>query len=150
MRRPTWDCTVSRGTCLVIRASVLGLTLATRRHRRWRRIGAATTAAATTVSASPAAAGPAAGGESESTAPVVLLRRPGFGRTLAVASGMYKVVLTVDGKDYSETIRIEPDPNAPVIDLAADDEKMTDTDEDDTTSEEGEEREEGPEKPGLP
>ena len=31
----------------------------------------------------------------------------------AVAAGTYRVVLTVDGKEYTTTVRIENDPNAP-------------------------------------
>jgi hypothetical protein len=38
-----------------------------------------------------------------------------------VPPGLYRVVLSVDGKDYTQTIRIEPDPNAPNIEIVADD-----------------------------
>jgi photosystem II stability/assembly factor-like uncharacterized protein len=113
--------------------------------------GPARAAAAATVAGAPpaAAASPAAGSESESAAPPVLPGRPGgFGRAAAVTPGMYRVVLSVDGKEFSETVRVEPDPSAPVIEIAADEETMMD-DEMDAVAEEGEEgeEEEGPERP---
>ena len=61
---------------------------------------------------------------------------------------MYRVVLTVDGKDHAETIRVEPDPNAPIVEIAADLEEMTDDEEAEAMNEEEEgEEEKGPEKP---
>jgi hypothetical protein len=107
--------------------------------------GPPTAAAAATIAAAPTAAGSAAAGtESESAAPPVPERR--FGRALAVSPGLYRVVLTVDGKEFSQTIRVEPDPNGPMIELADDDDEMNDEDEPEAMTEEGEE-EEGPAKP---
>jgi photosystem II stability/assembly factor-like uncharacterized protein len=72
----------------------------------------------------PAATGrPALGAaESESGQPAQPQpRRFGaFGRGRAVPPGTYRVVLTVDGKDYAQTVRVEPDPNAPAPEIAAD------------------------------
>jgi photosystem II stability/assembly factor-like uncharacterized protein len=115
--------------------------------------GSARATAGAAPSSAAGAASPAGGSESESAAPVVSQRRAGgFGRAQAVSPGTYRVVLTVDGKDFSETVRVEPDPNAPIIELAADDEELTDDEEFEAMSgadeEEGEE-EEGPEKPSV-
>ena len=30
-----------------------------------------------------------------------------------MAPGNYRIVLTVDGKEYSQTVRVDPDPNLP-------------------------------------
>jgi photosystem II stability/assembly factor-like uncharacterized protein len=86
-----------------------------------------------------AAQAPAASGESESAEPVALFRR--FGRLQAVPPGLYRVVLTVDGKDFTQTVRVEPDPNAPYLEIAADDDEAQDKD-DEMPGEEGEEEEE--------
>ncbi len=53
-------------------------------------------------------------GESSSAEPG---RRPerregAFGRPQAVAPGTYRIVLTVDGQEFSRVVRIEPDPDA--------------------------------------
>jgi photosystem II stability/assembly factor-like uncharacterized protein len=86
---------------------------------------AAASGSGTGAQARPAAGGAAAraggGGESESVTEAVPARRFGFGRLQAVPPGLYRIVLSVDGKDYTQTIRVEPDPNAPNIEIAADD-----------------------------
>jgi hypothetical protein len=45
----------------------------------------------------------------------------GFGGT-PVPPGTYRVVLTVDGKEYSQAIRVEADPTVPPSDVIAEDE----------------------------
>ena len=89
-------------------------------------------------SARAAGAAGAASGESESGEPVPQLR---FARLQPVPPGSYRVVLTVDGKDFTQTVRVEPDPNAPYLELAADDDEEQDEDEE-MLDEEGEEEEE--------
>jgi hypothetical protein len=53
--------------------------------------------------------------------PEQALRRPGglFGQP--VNPGMYRVVLSVDGKDYTQGLRVEADPNAATNAIAAGD-----------------------------
>jgi photosystem II stability/assembly factor-like uncharacterized protein len=106
--------------------------------------GPARAAAAPTAGASTTAPAPAGGSQIESAAPASPVGGR-FGRALPVSPGLYRVVLTVDGKDLSETVRVEPDPNAPIAELAADEEAMGDDDESEGVTEEGEE--EGPEEP---
>ena len=84
-----------------------------------------------------AASASAATGESESAAPVPIFR---FGRIQPVPPGSYRVVLTVNGKDFTQTVRVEPDPNAPYLEIAADDEEQDENEE--MIDEEGEEEEE--------
>jgi hypothetical protein len=60
------------------------------------------------------AAGVAAGGGAPADATAAAAAggggRGGFGRIATAGPGSYRIVLTVDGKDYSRTLRIEPDP----------------------------------------
>jgi hypothetical protein len=56
-------------------------------------------------------------------------------------------VLNVDGKDYTQTIRIEPDPSIPLVEqLVADEGQEQDSDEliEEGEEEEGEEGEDNP------
>ena len=144
-RRRTRDCTAWPGTCRGVRgqrrlsgwvsvravAEEVGQSPGSRRrrqhagtHARWGRRFAERDARA----AAPAG------------------RFGGFGRAASVTPGLYRVVLTVDGKEYSETVRVEPDPSAPIVEIAADDDEMTaDEEEFEPMTEEGEE-EEGPDK----
>jgi hypothetical protein len=46
----------------------------------------------------------------------------GFGGQ-PVPPGTYRVVLTVDGKEYSQVVRVESDPNYPNVDLIASEEE---------------------------
>jgi hypothetical protein len=39
----------------------------------------------------------------------------GFGGGRPAAPGAYRVVMTVDGQDFSTTVRIEADPNVPAL-----------------------------------
>ncbi|MFN7734016.1 MAG: PDZ domain-containing protein, partial [Pirellula sp.] len=81
----------------------------------------AAAAPAATAAATPAAAAPAqtetAGGESGTPAPSEgqpAPRRGGFGgRTRVAPSGTYRVVLSVDGKEFFQDLRVISDPNAP-------------------------------------
>jgi hypothetical protein len=82
-----------------------------------------------------------AGGETESAAP---LPPPRFGRLQSVPPGLYRVVLTVDGKDYTQNLRVVPDPNAPLAELAADEEREEEEADGMFEAEEGPEGEEGP------
>jgi photosystem II stability/assembly factor-like uncharacterized protein len=96
-------------------------------------------------------AGPPGGGESETAiAEPVPQRRFGFlGRVQTVPPGLYRIVLNVDGKDYTQIIRVEPDPNIPLAEqLIADEGQEQDADE---MIEEGEEEEgeEGEDNPSL-
>jgi photosystem II stability/assembly factor-like uncharacterized protein len=43
-----------------------------------------------------------------------------------VLPGAYRVVLTVDGKEYAETIRVEPDPSTPASEIMASEGYLTD------------------------
>ena len=49
------------------------------------------------------------------------LNRPG-GERFAAEPGEYRVVLTVDGTEYVQTLTVEPDPNAPRAGISARDE----------------------------
>src|SRR5262249_28287247 len=53
----------------------------------------------------------------------------GFGGGRPVQPGMYRVVLSVDGQDYTQDLRVEADPSAPNGVIIADDDE--DEDEDD-------------------
>ncbi len=53
-------------------------------------------------------------------------RRPGRQGPQAAAPGMYRVVLTVDGKEYSQGLRVEPDPSLPPDTIAQDDDEEND------------------------
>src|SRR5262249_60574357 len=48
----------------------------------------------------------------------------GFGQSVAL--GMYRVVLTVDGKELIQNVRVEADPTLPATILAGDGETNTD------------------------
>ncbi len=80
-------------------------------------------------------AGPGQGEPSnseEEAAPPSQPRR-GPARPQPVPPGTYRVVLTVDGKDLSRTVQVEPDPNGPSSGLAA--EEVEDLFEDDDEQE---------------
>jgi photosystem II stability/assembly factor-like uncharacterized protein len=47
------------------------------------------------------------------TGPALLAMLPGRGPQIRAVPGMYRVVLTVDGKEYSQGLRIEADPTLP-------------------------------------
>jgi photosystem II stability/assembly factor-like uncharacterized protein len=101
------------------------------------------------ATAAPGGAGPAGGGESETaTAEPVPRGRFGFlGRVQTVPPGLYRIVLNVDGKDYTQTIRVEPDPSIPLAEqLVADEGQEQDSDEliEEGEEEEGEEGEHDP------
>ncbi len=79
---------------------------------------------ATTESQGPTAtaqAGAAPAGDRPSTPRPPSGRPGGFGGGRRVPSGSYKLVLTVDGQEFTQTIRVEADPNVPPT-LAADQE----------------------------
>jgi hypothetical protein len=57
---------------------------------------------------------------------------------------LYRVVLTVDGKDYTQNLRVVPDPNVPLAELAADEEREEQEADGMFEEEEGPEGEEGP------
>jgi hypothetical protein len=48
---------------------------------------------------------------------------PGFGGGRAAPPGTYRVVLTVDGREFSQVLRLEADPSGRVGLSAADDEE---------------------------
>ena len=80
---------------------------------------------------------PAAGPpRAEPQPPSRRLPPPGMlrGRPRPASPGTYRVVLTVDGQEFTQTVRIEPDPDAPVT---ADEETLVDQED---TDEEEEER----------
>jgi hypothetical protein len=53
-----------------------------------------------------------------------------LGRVQTVPPGLYRIVLSVDGKDYAQTLRVEPDPSLPLAEqLAADEGQEQDSDE---------------------
>ena len=115
---------------------------------RARGAGSAGGGSGTTPARTPAGAGGSPSATPAAAAPAG--RFGGFGRAASVTPGLYRVVLTVDGKEYSETVRVEPDPSAPIVEIAADDDEMTaDEEEFEPMNEEGEE-EEGPDKPFDP
>ncbi len=82
-----------------------------------------------------------AGGETESAAPTP---PPRFGRLQPVPPGLYRVVLNVDGKDYTQNLRVLPDPNAPLAELAADEGSDDEKVEGMLEEEEGAEGDDGP------
>jgi hypothetical protein len=45
--------------------------------------------------------------------------RGGFGGAQLVAPGIYRVILTVDGQEFTQTVRVDPDPTLPNHILAA-------------------------------
>ena len=51
---------------------------------------------------------------------------PGFQQQARVPPGTYRVVLTVDGQDYSTTVRVEADPNVPQRGVAEDEPPFVD------------------------
>ncbi|MFM7075307.1 MAG: PDZ domain-containing protein [Planctomycetaceae bacterium] len=112
------------------------------------------TAAEASAEAPPAAAGEsgAAEGESAGEAAGQPARRPrggggggGGGRGRVAPSGSYRVVLTVDGKEYAQELRVISDPNLPAAADLAPGEESYDVwtgDEEPAGSEEEEEEEE--------
>ena len=51
--------------------------------------------------------------------------RPGRrGGSVAVPPAVYRVVLSVDGKEYVRPVTVEPDPNAPVDAITAEEEEL--------------------------
>lgn len=67
--------------------------------------GEGTPEAPATTQPAPAAAG--------SSRPITAGRGPGADRGTPVSPGMYRLVLTVDGKDYTQSLELEIDPTAP-------------------------------------
>ncbi|HZT83399.1 MAG TPA: hypothetical protein VFA26_24425, partial [Gemmataceae bacterium] len=50
-------------------------------------------------------------------------RGPRGGAAPAVPPGMYRVVLTVDGKEQAQPLRVDADPSAPAGPITADDDE---------------------------
>jgi photosystem II stability/assembly factor-like uncharacterized protein len=84
--------------------------------------GRPTSPAATAGGGAPAAAEtptrPPGSAETESGEPATP-PRGGFGRARPVSPGTYRVVLTVDGKELTTVVQVEPDPSAPLTEIAA-------------------------------
>src|SRR5262249_34137967 len=78
----------------------------------------------------PAGAGPPGPGPRLlSSIPSLVLAMSRAAAPAPVAPGMYRVVLTVDGKEHTQSIRVEPDPTLPATILTAEGEGGEDEEE---------------------
>src|SRR5262249_37884622 len=64
--------------------------------------------------------GPFGGGRGGQVPPEMAQRFGAFGFGQPVSPGMYRVVLTVDGKDFAQSLRVEADPSLPAPIYASD------------------------------
>ncbi|HMP02533.1 MAG TPA: hypothetical protein PKC45_08555, partial [Gemmatales bacterium] len=52
-------------------------------------------------------------------------RRGGFGAVQLVPTGTYRVILVVDGKEYTQTLEVQADPNVPLGEISTEVDELT-------------------------
>ncbi|HMP59531.1 MAG TPA: PDZ domain-containing protein [Gemmatales bacterium] len=77
------------------------------------------TAPAPTTPTAPTATTPAAAAAPQQP------RRGGFGAVQLVPTGTYRVILVVDGKEYTQTLEVQADPNVPLGEISTEVDELT-------------------------